>query len=84
MHQRLRLRRPNVKHRPSRPQDTQNMGIFLRHPPHPAHKPSIEIQTLHANMFFDADRDTVKGADGLLVFFEVGVEIGGAFEGPRR
>lgn len=59
MHQRLRLRRPHIKHRPSRPENTQNMRIFPRHRPNPAHKPGVEIKTLHPDVLFHADRNTV-------------------------
>jgi hypothetical protein len=57
------------------------MRIPLRDPPNPTHEPSVEIQTLHANMFLHANWDAVQWSNWCLVFFEVGIEVCGAFEG---
>jgi type III secretory pathway component EscS len=81
MHQTLWLRSPHIKYSASPPQNLQNTRIPLRDPPNPTHKPSIEIKTFHPNVFLYADWDTVQGTNWLLVFFEVGIEVCGTFEG---
>jgi hypothetical protein len=81
MHQTLRLRAPDIKHRSGIPQNLQNIRIAFCHSANPAHEPSVPIQTFHANMLFDADWEAVKGTDGLFVFCKVGIEEGGAFDG---
>jgi hypothetical protein len=81
MHQALRLRTPYIKHRARPPQNLQDMRIALCHSPHPSHEAPIPIQTLHANVFFDANWEAVEGPEGLFVCCEVGIEGGGAVEG---
>lgn len=81
MHQRLRLRSPRIENRSRPPQDLQNMRIFLADSPYPAHKPRIQIEIFHADMFLDADRNTVQRTNGLAQFLEVGVKVCGTFEG---
>jgi hypothetical protein len=81
MHQALRLRTPHIKHRARPPQNLQNMRIALRHSSHPSHEAPIPIQTLHANVFLDANWEAMEGPERLLVFCEVGIEGGGAVEG---
>jgi len=80
MHQALRLRTPHIKHRARPPQNLQNMRVALRHSPHPSHETPIPIQTLHANVFLDANWEAVEGSEGLFVCCEVSIEGGGAVE----